>query len=138
MKKLRIRPEKSGLKTSLFDLEAEIMELVWEWDAAFSVADIHKQLEGRRQIAYTTVMTTVSRLFDKGLLSRYKEGRRYIYNAKMSRQAFIEATTKQVMESLPKVGKDAAVAYLVEQIAEADEDELDRLETLIQLRRERK
>ena len=138
MKNLRIRPEKSGLATSLFDLEAEIMELVWEWEAPFSVSDIHKKLESRRQIAYTTVMTTVSRLFDKGLLGRKKEGKRYIYTSKMSRDAFVEATTRQVMESLPQVGKDAAIAYLVEQIADADEDELNRLEALIQSRREQK
>ena len=137
MKKIRIRPEKTGLETSLFDLEAEIMEIVWDEGASFSVSHIHKHLESRRQIAYTTVMTTITRLFKKGLLTRDKEGKKYIYTAKMSREEFIEATTRQVMESLPQVGKDVAVAYLVEQIAEADEHELDRLEALIQAKRDK-
>lgn len=75
MKGMRIRPEKQGLKTSLFDLEADIMEIVWSkyWEI-FSVGDVHSILDQCRDIAYTTVMTTVSRLYDKGLLDRKKMG----------------------------------------------------------------
>lgn len=136
MKGIRIRPEQEGLKTSLFDLEAEIMECVWssQWES-FAVSDVHKVLEADREIAYTTVMTTVSRLFDKGLLDRSKQGRRYIYVPKMSRDEFIKAMTREVLQSLPPVGREAAVALLVEQVAEADEAELDRLEALIRRRR---
>lgn len=136
MKGIRIRPEQDGLRTSLFDLEAEIMELVWSrgWDE-FAVADVHSQLEALRDIAYTTVMTTVARLHDKELLRRRKEGRRYLYQPAMSRSAFIEAMTREVLGSLPPVGQEAAVALLVERVAEADEAALDRLEALIRARR---
>jgi predicted transcriptional regulator len=136
MKGIRIRPEQSGLRTSLFDLEAEIMELVWDqgWDT-FAVGDVHKLLEERRTIAYTTVMTTVSRLYDKELLTRRKDGRRYLYCTKMTRQEFIEAMTREVLESLPPVGQKAAVAMLVEHVAQADDGELDRLEALIRQKR---
>ncbi len=136
MKGIRIRPEQDGLRTSLFDLEAEIMEIVWEqgWDE-FAVTDVHEVLEGQREIAYTTVMTTVSRLYDKELLTRRKEGRRYLYQSTMGRPEFIEAMTREVLGSLPPVGQEAAVALLVERVAEADEAELDRLEALIRKRR---
>ncbi len=136
MKGIRIRPEQDGLRTSLFDLEAEIMEIVWEhgWDE-FSVTDVHELLEAQREIAYTTVMTTVSRLYDKELLTRRKEGRRYLYQSTMGRPEFIEAMTREVLGSLPPVGQEAAVALLVERVAEADEAELDRLEALIRKRR---
>lgn len=136
MKGIRIRPEQDGLRTSLFDLEAEIMEIVWEhgWDE-FAVADVHAQLERQRPLAYTTVMTTVSRLYSKELLTRRKHGRRYLYRAKMTRSEFIEAMTREVLVSLPPVGQEAAVAFLVERVAEADEAELDRLEALIRARR---
>ena len=131
MKGIRIRPEQDGLRTSLFDLEAEIMEIVWEqaW-AEFAVTDVHELLEAQREIAYTTVMTTVSRLYDKELLTRRKEGRRYLYKPTMSRPEFIEAMTREVLGSLPPVGQEAAVALLVERVADADEAELDRLEAL--------
>ena len=136
MKGIRIRPEQDGLRTSLFDLEAEIMEIVWEqgWDE-FAVTDVHEVLESQREIAYTTVMTTVSRLYDKELLTRRKEGRRYLYQPTMGRSEFIEAMTREVLGSLPPVGQEAAVALLVERVAEADEAELDRLEALIRKRR---
>ncbi len=136
MKGLRFRPEQNGLRTSLFDLEAEIMEVVWDkgW-SDFAVADVHRCLEANRSIAYTTVMTTITRLFDKGLLDRRKEGRRYQYMPKMQRSEFIEAMTREVLGSLPPVGQQTAVALLVERVQDADEDELDRLEALIQARR---
>ena len=136
MKGIRIRPEQDGLRTSLFDLEAEIMEIVWKqcWDE-FAVTDVHEVLEGQREIAYTTVMTTVSRLHDKELLTRRKDGRRYLYRSTMTRPEFIEAMTREVLGSLPPMGQEAAVAFLVERVADADEGELDRLEALIRKRR---
>jgi len=112
------------------------MEIVWKqcWDE-FAVTDVHEVLEGQREIAYTTVMTTVSRLHDKELLTRRKDGRRYLYRSTMTRPEFIEAMTREVLGSLPPMGQEAAVAFLVERVADADEGELDRLEALIRKRR---
>ncbi len=112
------------------------MELVWSrgW-CEFAVSDVHEVLEGRREVAYTTVMTTIGRLNDKELLVRRKEGRRYVYKPVMGRAEFIEAMTREVLNSLPPVGQQAAVAMLVDRVAEADEAELDRLEALIRARR---
>ncbi len=136
MKGMRFRPEESGLRASLFDLEAEIMEIVWGLDAEdFAVADVHRALEALRPIAYTTVMTTTSRLHDKGLLDRRKDGRRYVYRARMTREGFIEQATRDVLSSLPPVGRRTAMALLVEQVAEVDDGELERLEALIRARR---
>lgn len=136
MKGLRIRPEQDGLRSSLFDLEAEIMEVVWSksWEA-FAVGDVLAELERTREIAYTTVMTTVARLHDKGLLTRHKDGRRYLYQPAMSRAGFLEAMTREVLGSLPDVGQQTAMALLVERVAQADDAELDRLEAMIQARR---
>ena len=137
MKGIHIRPEQDGLRTSLFDLEATIMEIVWDhaW-SEFSVSDVHKELESQREIAYTTVMTTVSRLFKKELLTRRKDGKRYQYSPAMTRVEFIERMTRDVLNSLPPVGQQAAMAMLVERVADADDAELDRLEALIQRRRQ--
>ena len=136
MKGIRIRPEKEGLRTSLFDLEADIMEVIWARSTgAFAVADVHRALELTRDIAYTTVMTTVSRLKDKGLLERAREGRRYVYRALKGREEFLREMTREVLHSLPDIGREEAVAYLVERVSEADADELARLEALISARR---
>ncbi len=112
------------------------MEVVWaqHWDQ-FAVSDVHTRIEEQRPVAYTTIMTTVSRLFDKGLLTRHKDGRRYVYQPAMNRSEFIEAMTREVLSSLPPVGQETAIAMLVERVADADEAELDRLEALIKMRR---
>ncbi len=137
MKGIRIRPEHEGLRASLFDLEADIMEIVWSkgWPA-FSVAQVHRSLADTREIAYTTVMTTVSRLHDKGLLQRERDGRRYLYTPLLSREEFLRSMARDVLGSLFDAGLQEAEALLIERVAEADCDELDHLERLIRARRE--
>lgn len=136
MKGIRIRTEKQGLKATLFDLEAEVMELVWSeaWET-FTVPDVHRELEGRRQIAYTTTMTTIDRLFKKELLERTKEGRRYRYRPLMTKDEFNRALARDVFDSLPETGAEAALSLLVDRITEGDTHQLDQLEALISARR---
>lgn len=138
VKGIRIRPEKRGLRVVLFDLEAEIMELVWSkgWDP-FSVQEVVDGLSGRRELAYTTVLTTVRRLYDKGLLRRKRDGKRFLYRPKLTRQEFHEQLAEELMRSLPPAGREAALATLVEQVAEEDDEALERLEALIRERRRR-
>ena len=136
MKGIRIRPEQHGIRASLFDLEADIMEAVWSSDWAwFSVADVREALLEERDIAYTTVMTTVSRLHVKGLLRRRRDGRRYLYRVKHSRDAFTKMMARDVLESLDAGGQEAAMALLVDRVSRADVDELKRLEKMIRARR---
>jgi predicted transcriptional regulator len=131
-----VRPEGDGLRAVLFDLEADIMEVIWSADDEICVHDVLDVLQQSREIAYTTVMTTVSRLFEKGLLDRRKEGRRYIYAPQMTRHEFLAELARDIYQRLPDAGKDAAAAFLVDRVSESDHDELDRLEELIRRRRE--
>jgi len=136
VKGIRIRPEHAGIRSSLFDLEADIMQVVWrEGWMGFAVSEVHERLEAERDIAYTTVMTTVSRLFDKGLLERRREGRRYLYTPVMGQDEFLRAMARDVLGSLLDATADGAEALLTEQVADADADELDRLEAMIRARR---
>lgn len=137
MKRLRIRPDQEGTRVTLFDLEADIMDVVWsnEWKD-FDVGDVHEVLARTRSIAYTTVMTTVTRLHDKGLLDRERDGRKYVYRPSMSRDEFMRTTAREVLGSLPAIAREEAVALLVERVAEADAAELDRIEALIRARRD--
>ena len=75
----RLRPGEEGARSALYDLEAEIMEVVWRhFTSAFTVRDVFEQLEQQRDIAYTTVMTVVDRLAKKGLLSQERAGKTYV------------------------------------------------------------
>lgn len=134
---LKIRPGEEGSRVALHDLEADIMDVVWsEGWGEFAVRDVVNVLQEERDIAYTTVMTTVKRLFDKGLLSRQKDGRRYLYSPKMNRSDFHARVATEVMKSLPDSSRDAALAALVGESSEVDPSTLERLEEMISKRRE--
>ena len=136
MARFRFRPDQEGIRTTLYDLEADVMEVVWSAGASpCTVACVHRALERARPIAYTTVMTTMNRLVDKGLLARARDGRRYLYRPRLDRDTFLRERTREVLHSLPTVGREEAVAFLVERLSDADAEELDRLEALIAARR---
>ena len=131
----RLRPGKRGLELRLHELEAAIMDVVWGRSLSrFAVSDVLAVLEQKRSIAYTTVMTTVSRLFDKGLLTREREGKRYLYSPRMTRKEFLEGTARDVLRGA--VDEPTALALLSEKVSEASADELDELEALIRERRQ--
>jgi len=62
----------------LTNAELEIMHVVWELDGA-TVREVHERLNQRRNLAYTTVMTMMNILDEKGHLTRHKQGRAYRY-----------------------------------------------------------
>ena len=71
--RFRFSPAKDGLVKVLGPLETDIMQIVWQ-DERSTVKKVHRKLSQQRDIAYTTVMTTMSRLAEKGVLNRHREG----------------------------------------------------------------
>lgn len=120
----------------LHDLEADIMDVVWSRNLqTFAVSDVLEVLQRRRAIAYTTVMTTVARLFDKGVLTRERDGKRYLYAPRWTREEFLETTARDVLKGLGTPSRPA-LALLAETVSGADEATLDELELLIKRRRQ--
>jgi predicted transcriptional regulator len=68
-------------RTALGPLEARTLELVWELNEC-SVRDIVRKLPQKR--AYTTIMTTLARLHEKGILNRKRTDRKFVYWARLS------------------------------------------------------
>lgn len=81
------KPGKKGMCKVLGELEAEVMEEIWLRNPC-SVRDIYEALRLKKNIAYTTVMTIMSRLADKGLLLKEKEGAAFIYRPALSKDEF--------------------------------------------------
>jgi len=130
----RVRAGKKGIELRLHELEAAIMDVVWRKDLReFAVSEVLGVLEKQRDIAYTTVMTTLSRLHDKGVLTRVRDGKRYLYSSKLSREQFLEATARDVLDRA--VGGRQALVMLAEKLSDASSAELDDLEALIRRRR---
>ena len=111
------------------------MDVIWSKRlTSFAVSDVLAVLERKRSIAYTTVMTTVARLHSKGLLDRVRDGKRYLYSPKLTREQFLESTAREVLDG--SVSGHRAMAMLAEKVSEASAGELDDLEVLIRQRRE--
>ncbi len=112
----------------LGSLEQAIMDVIWR-DAPSSVHEVLAALEGR-DLAYTTVMTTMDRLHKKGLLSRTKRSHAYVYEPVFSREEFERRLVSAMLGGLPSASRDALLAGFLD-FAGEDADTLDQLERLI-------
>jgi predicted transcriptional regulator len=129
------RPHKLGLGKVLGDLESEIMEVVWQRDGVL-VRDVHRELAKRREIAYTTVMTVMSRLVGKNILSREQVGNAYLYKPRFTKSEFTRVVVREVIDSLLEEFAEPAISYFFSRLQQVeDEEQLDRLEALIAERR---
>lgn len=115
-------------------LEAEIMDVVWDKDEV-TVRDVHQAIDARRPIAYTTVMTTLGRLTDKGLLARWEDQPAHRYTPILTRDQYARSTVKSVVDWLVSHFPDPAVAYLVDRVEHEDQEVIDRLREAIEQRR---
>src|SRR5260221_11656176 len=85
------------LENSLGTLERDVMDLAWE-QPEITVRECCERLGSGA--AYTTVMTTMDRLFKKGLLARRKAGRAFVYRAVVTRQEMEGAVATELVPSL--------------------------------------
>jgi len=91
---------------------------------------------GQLEIAYTTVMTTLDRLYKKGLLDRTEEGRAFRYFARITREELQRAEAGQVIQQLLGSGPASLpLSYLVEAVTEHDRELLDELQQLVENKR---
>lgn len=117
-------------------LEVTVMEILWATVGESSVHDVIQRLG--RPLAYTTVMTTLDRLYKKGLLDRRKEDRAFLYAPRFSK---VEWERKQAGELLasffsgPKPPGDLLISCLLDVVVEQDATLLDELERKIRRKR---
>lgn len=88
------------------DLETVIMHMVWDRQCPVTVRELLDDLRQEREIAYTTVMSTMDNLHRKGWLARSKDGRAYRYTATASRE---EYSARLMREALADGGDTEAV-----------------------------
>ena len=122
------------LRAAFGHLERSVMEVMWQVDAA-SVRDVQQRLP--RTAAYTTVMTTLDRLFKKGFVDRVRKGRAFLYTAAHSREQVETAVTAGLLTGFLEESRRARplLSNLVDVVAEQDEALLDELDALIREKR---
>jgi predicted transcriptional regulator len=94
-------PHAEGIAVFLGPTEAKLMELAWE-KKTLTVKKALFYLGENNKLAYTTVMTVLTRLAEKGLLRRVREGRSFVYEPAIDRDSFIKERLKIVNECLKK------------------------------------
>lgn len=115
---------------NLGSLEKEIMDIMWSMPSCF-IRDVHAMLEARRSIAYTTVMTVMVRLVQKGMLKRKKCGNTFEYSCACSKQNFIKDKFEQLMNlAMRSLGQDA-VATFAEELQKLPEKNKQELISLL-------
>ena len=119
------------LKKLLGSLELQVMESVWQTGEA-TVQQVVQVISRRRPIAYTTVMTVMGHLVDKGLLSRTMEGKRYRYVVARSRDEFLRETSRTRIRTLLDDFGDLVIAQFLGEIDNLDDDRLEELRSRIQ------
>ena len=101
-------------KQSLGPLEHQIMDIVWSQKKA-TVYSVVNQLCGEKQLAYTTVMTVMTRLAQQGVLSREKKGKTYFYYPQETKEKFIHSVVQNTIQKMVDMfGTEAVVAFVDE------------------------
>ena len=131
-----IQPE-DPFRGALGHLERDVMDVVWQGQAT-TVREVQAALP--RRVAYTTVMTTLDRLFKKGFVSRSRSGRAFVYRALQTRQQTETAVASGMISGLfAGAAAKPILSNLVDVVGSQDDgaDLLNALEEMVRDKRRR-
>ena len=131
------RAGRDPLGAALGTLERRVMDVMWS-GGDFAVRDVQTRLG--RPVAYTTVMTTLDRLFKKGFVERTRSGRAFIYTAAQTREQVETAVAAGVLSGLLSHRTGAAMPILSNLVDAVGEEEggADLLNALERMVREKR
>ena len=124
----------AGLIGSLGPLEWRVLETLWTHNVPSTVRDLTDDFP---DAAYTTLMTTLDRLHRKGVLTREKSGRAFVYQPRYSRAEFESARATDAFRlALQQSGGSLAplVSSLIDAVGDRDRELLDELESIVAAR----
>lgn len=110
-------------------LERAVMEVVWA-TGQVTVREVHEALARDKKIAYTTVLTVMSRLAKKTILERAPQGTHHVYQARMTAEEFVEWSSRREVDRILAEFGDLAVTHFLQAASAVEPDLLDRLRRL--------
>lgn len=112
--------------------ERETLEAVWAAGGELTVREVLDALNaaGGKRRAYTTVMTMLVRLHEKGLLVRRRDGRSDLYAAALDREAYRAARARAEVDALVGEYGEAALIHFARQVGGLDDERRARLQRL--------
>lgn len=108
--------------SGLGQLEREIMDQVWRAGGPVTGRQVVDELRRTRPVAYTTVLTIMDRLTVKGVLTRRRAGRAFLYEAVQSREEYTAAVMREILDSAEN--PRAVLLHFLRQIPPEDAAEL--------------
>ncbi len=130
-----LNPNRVGLRKILGDLEADVMEVLWRRNQA-TVREVHGCICEEREIAYTTVMTVMTRLTRKKLLIREKDGNAFTYTPVLGKKEFTKRAVSEIVDGLMDGFAEPVMTHLIEKLGREDLAKLEELARLVEARKE--
>ena len=124
------KPGARGAGHVLGELQTSVMELLWRAPQGLTVNEVEEMLQRRREIAHTTVLTTLDRMHGKGYLTREKQGKAFVYAPRYTRDEFERQMAQEVLGALLGQFTEPALSAFVDLVGE-DAAALDHLEDMI-------
>lgn len=107
------------------ELEAQALDVLWDRGGWLTPGEVHEVLSAKRRLAYTTVMTILVRLWQKGLLERHRDGRAYVYQPVETREQTVARHMREVLAGTPD--STAALAQFLQTISAKERAQLRRM-----------
>ena len=132
------RRPRATVEGALGTLERDVLERLWAMEGEASVRRVQEAFD--TGLAYTTVLTTLDRLFRKGLVERRRDGRAFLYRARLSQDELRRGVASDVIDSLLGSNAESArpvMSTFVDVVEQRDSALLDELERLVRDRKRR-
>jgi len=127
------KPGGRGAGHVLGELESVVMEVLWR-ESERTVNDVEERLRGKRDIAHTTVLTTLDRMYRKGYLTREKQAKAFVYSPRYTREEFERMMAQEVLGALMGHSAETTLSTFVDLIGN-NPGALDQLEAKIREKR---
>ena len=118
------------------DLEFAALAALWDLGPA-SAREVHARIGEPKGLVYTTTAKVLDRLHDKGLVSRRRAGKAFVYQAKITREVVEQARAKDFVRRMLGDEPRPAMAALVDAVEAVDPKLIDELGRLVAARRRR-
>jgi predicted transcriptional regulator len=122
---MRYSPAMPELQPVQGELQTQVMALLWRLERA-TVEDVRRALPPRHRGAYTTIQTTLQRLYERGLLTRAKQRHAFVYAPALSEAEYVSLSIEQAIAGASREARHTALAQLIGGLREDDLDDVQR------------
>jgi predicted transcriptional regulator len=109
----------------LGELEEKLMNILWSSDRPLKPSEV-QEMAGNTH-AYTTIMTVLTRLYEKGILKRKKKGKAYYYHPDTKKEQFATPRLKKLFERIINSYGEIAVSQFMDVLETLDAEEINKL-----------